>query len=209
MPPTGLIHILTVDDHPVFRDGLAAAISRQPDMIVVAEAATGMEAIDLFRRHRPDVTLMDLRLPGLGGVEAIRVIRAEFGQARIVVLTTFEGDEEIRRALAAGAVAYLLKHTLRQDLVNTIRAVHAGQRCVPPEIAARLAEHSSAPDLTVRERHALELMAQGLRNKEIAHAMGVSEETVKSHVKAVLSKLAVEDRVTAVTAALRRGVISL
>lgn len=203
------IRVLCVDDHAVVRDGIALKIGLQPDMKVVATATTGEQAVELFRRHRPDVTLMDLRLPGMSGLEAIHAIRREDPDARIVVLTIYEGDEDIYRALQAGATTYLLKHTLSDDLIRIVREVHAGMKPIVPDIAVRLAARLTEPPLTVRETQIVELMAGGMRNKEVAAALGIAEETVVVHIKNLFAKLHVKDRTAAVTVALRRGIIHL
>jgi DNA-binding NarL/FixJ family response regulator len=203
------IKILCVDDHRIVREGLELIIARQPDMQVAASAASGEEAIELFRRHRPDVTLMDLQLGAISGVDAIRIIRREHPDARIVVLTMFQGDEDIFRALQAGAATYLLKDTLSDDLIRVIRDVHAGKQPVPPAVEARLAERAAGPTLTPREVQVVGLIAEGMRNKEIAAALGISDETVQVHVKSIFWKLKVKDRSAAMNVALRRGIIHL
>jgi DNA-binding NarL/FixJ family response regulator len=203
------IGVLSVDDHPLMRDGIAALIDNQPDMRLVAGASTGREAIQRFREHQPDVTLMDLRLPDMSGIDAMRAIRAEFPDARIVVLTTFEGDVEIQRALEAGARGYLLKSMPPRELLEGIRHVHAGRKRIPPEVAAQLAEHFSDDPLTPREVEVLRHVAAGDRNKDIAERLSISEETVKVHVKHIMEKLAASDRTQAVSIALRRGIIHL
>lgn len=204
-----MIRILIADDHPIVREGLAAMINRRSDMTVVGEAGTGREAVELFRREKPDVTLMDLQMPELGGVQAITAIRAEFPSARFVVLTTFDGDEDIYRALQAGAQAYLLKDTPREELLDAIRAVQAGQKRIPSEVAAKLADHLTASELTEREREVLKLIVAGKSNKEIGAALGIAEGTVKIHVNNLLAKLGVSDRTQAVTEALKRGLVHL
>lgn len=201
------IRILIADDHPVVREGLAAMIEREPDMTVVAQAKTGREAVELFRRHRPDVTLMDLRMPEMEGVDAIVAIRAEFLLARIVVLTTYDGDEDIYRGLRAGAKAYLLKDAPAEDLLDTIRAVHRGKTRVPPEVAAKLAGRVSGSELTARELAVLKLIVDGKSNEEIGRALSITEGTVKFHVNHILGKLNVSDRTQAATAALKRGIV--
>ena len=203
------IRVLSVDDHPLLRQGIAAIITNEPDMIMVAQAATGRDAIHQFREHRPDVTLMDLRLPDISGIDAMMAIRNEFPDARIVMLTTFEGDVEIRRALAAGARGYILKNMVPQDLVGVVRQVHAGKKRIPAEIAARLAEHVSDEALTEREKDVLKHVAEGQRNREIAERLEISEDTVKVHVKHIMEKLGANDRTEAVTIAIRRGIIQL
>ena len=203
------IRILCVDDHPIVRNGIAMIIGLQRDMELVASVGSGEEAIDEFRRHRPDVTLMDLRLPTMSGVEAIHRIRWEQPDARIVVLTMYDGDEDIYRALHAGASTYLLKDTLTDDVVRTIREVHAGTSSISGEIAERLATRETSVPLTAREIQVLELIAKGLRNKEIGPLLGIAEETVHTHVKRAFAKLGVNDRTAALTVALRRGLIHL
>jgi len=203
------LSVLVVDDHPVVRAGLKAMIDSQPDMETVAEAKSGEEAIDLYRRHHPAVTLMDLRMPGLGGVEAIEQLHREFPDACILVLTTYDGDEDIYRALHAGARAYLLKDMPREALLETVRAVHAGAHRLPPEVAARLAERMHQSELTSREIEVVERIASGLSNKQIAVTLGISEGTVKTHVNNILGKLGANDRTHAVTVALHRGFIHL
>jgi len=203
------IRILCVDDHPLMREGIGAYIRSTPDMQLVSEAVTGMEAIDHFRRFRPDITLMDLRLPDISGVEALATIRKEFSQARIIVLTTFEGDADIRRALEAGAQAYLLKTMPRSELLEAVRKVHAGKRYVPPEVATLLAQHLGSDLLSKREIEVLEKIAEGNRNVDIALMLFISEETVKGHVKHIMEKLGASDRTEAVSIAHRRGIIRL
>jgi len=201
--------IMIADDHPVVREGFAAMIGTEPDMTVVAQARSGEEAIDLFRRVRPDVTLMDLRMPGMGGVEAIRAIRREFPDSRLIVLTTYDGDEDIYRALEAGAQAYLLKDMICDEILAAIRAVHAGQRRIPAAVGTRLAERMTGLDLSEREQHVLELVATGKSNKAIAAALEITEATVKGHMTNVLGKLGVTDRTQAVITAIRRGLVHL
>jgi DNA-binding NarL/FixJ family response regulator len=203
------IKILTVDDHPVLREGIAALLEGQEDMILVAEAVNGREAIEQFRTHRPDVTLMDLQMPEVNGIDAIVSIRSEFPQARILVLTTYKGDVHAARALDAGACGYLLKSALRKDLLDTIRAVHTGRKRIPPEIAIGIAEHHSSDTLTARELEVLTLVAAGNANKIVASELGVSEETVKGHMSNILAKLNANDRTHAVTIALKRGILQL
>ena len=203
------IRVLTVDDHAVLRKGIAALVNGESDMKLVAEASDGQEAIDKFRLHQPDVTLMDLQMPTLNGIEAIIGIRSEFPNARIIVLTTYTGDVQVSRALKAGARGYILKGHVRRELLDTIRAVHAGQKRIPPEVAAELAEHAAAEELSPREIDVLRLIATGNANKEIAAQLSISEETVKSHVANLLAKLAANDRTHAVTLALKRGIIEL
>jgi DNA-binding NarL/FixJ family response regulator len=203
------IRILTVDDHPMLREGIAAAIARQPDMVLVGEAVNGREAIETFRTTRPDVTLMDLQMPQMNGVEAISAIRAEFPAARIIVLTTYKGDAQALRALKAGASGYLLKSALRKELMDAIRTVFAGRPSIPAEIAMQIAEHVAADALSEREVEVLRCVARGAANKEVAFRLHISEETVKVHVKHILEKLAATDRTHAVTIALSRGIIDL
>lgn len=204
-----MIRILSVDDHPLLREGIAALIANQSDFEMVAEASNGREAIELFRKHRPDVTLMDLQMPEMGGIDAISAIRGEFPEARIVVLTTHSGDAEVVRALQAGARAYLLKGLLRKELIEIIRAVHAGQKRLTPEVAAEIAEHAMDDALTPREIDVLRLIAGGNANKEIAARLSITEETAKGYVKNIFSKLHANDRTHAVTIALKRGIIDL
>jgi two-component system NarL family response regulator len=203
------IRILIADDHFLVRMGLVALISTQPDMIVVAEAATGREAIELFRQHKPDITLMDLRMPDVDGVEAIASIRSQFPDARFIVLSSYDGDEDIYRALEAGARAYLLKSMLRERLLEAIRAVHAGLKRIPEEVANRLAERMDREELTPRELEVLKLIVSGKSNKEIATELKITEGTVKIHINNILSKLGVSDRTQAATFALRRGIVHL
>jgi DNA-binding NarL/FixJ family response regulator len=201
------IRVLFVDDHRLVLDGIALLIGRQPDIEVVASATTGEQAVDLFRRYRPDVTLMDLQLPKMSGLEAIRTIRRHDPESRIVVLTMYYGDEDIYRALDAGAITYLLKESLPDDLIRTIREVHAGGRPIPSNVSALLAARKTEPSLTAREIDVVRLVAKGLRNREIAVALGISEETVKVHVKNILTKFDVKDRTAIIPVALRRGII--
>ena len=209
MAKTPEITILTVDDHPLIRDGLAAVIGREPDMRVVAEACDGEEAVERYRAYQPSIVLMDLRMPVMDGVEAIQAIRGEFPGARIIALTTYEGDEDIYQALAAGASGYLLKDMLRTELIEVIRKVHQGFRGIPQTIAAKLAIHTPRIGLTQRELEVLRLMAEGKSNPEIAAALGRAEGTMKIHVQNILQKLGAADRTQAVTLALRRGIIHL
>ena len=206
---TSVIRVMTVDDHPIFRDGLSALLEFHDDFALVAEAGDGARAVELHREHRPDVTLMDLSMPGMGGVAAIEAITAEHPNARIIALTTYDGDSDIHRALEAGARGYLLKDSLRNQIADAIRTVHRGGRVVPPTVAQKLAEFTPRVELTERELEVLELMARGLTNKEIAESIGRTEATVKVHVLHVLEKLDVDDRTSAVTVALKRGIIHL
>ncbi|HXH07810.1 MAG TPA: response regulator transcription factor [Vicinamibacterales bacterium] len=203
------IRVMLVDDHYLVRVGLTSILALEPDMTVCAEAATGEQAVALFRQHRPDVTLMDLRLPGMSGVQALQAIRLEFPDARIIVLSTYAGDEEIYSALQAGAMAYLLKSVGREELTQTIRKALAGERHVPPELAARLAGRMSRAPLSPRELDVLRLLVGGKRNREIASALRITEGTVKLHVSSILSKLGAVDRTEAVTVALQRGIVQL
>jgi two-component system NarL family response regulator len=203
------IRILVAEDHLVARVGVSTIVNMQPDMTVVAEASNGQQAVELFRKHRPDVTLLDLRMPGMGGVEAAAAIRAEFPNARMIALTTYGGDEDIRRALAAGVLAYLTKDVLHDELLKAIRAVNEGHTYLPAAVAAALAAQLPRPDLSAREVQVLELIVRGLANKQIAYSLGIAEHTVKNHVKNILSKLGVQDRTQAATAAIQRGIIHL
>jgi DNA-binding NarL/FixJ family response regulator len=198
-----------VDDHPLLREGIAALIGNQSDMQLIGEAANGREAIQQFRKHHPDITLMDLQMPEMSGIDAISAIRGEFPDARIIVLTTYAGDFQVSRALQAGARGYLLKGMLRQELLETIRAVHAGRKRLSAEVAAEIAEHATDDVLTPREIAVLRLIARGNTNKEIAGKLSLTEETVKGHVKNILAKLGVHDRTYAVTIGLKRGIIDL
>jgi DNA-binding NarL/FixJ family response regulator len=206
---TRAIRILTVDDHQLLREGIAAVLEGQPDMVLIAQASNGREAIESFRQHRPDVTLMDLRMPDMSGIEAITLIRVEFPNARIIVLTTYAGDVQAAGALKAGASGYLLKNLVRKELLETIRAVHAGKRRVPPEIATEIAEHIADDALTEREIDVLRRVAAGKSNKVIAAELDISEGTVKTHMKSILPKLDASDRTHAVTIALRRGILDV
>jgi DNA-binding NarL/FixJ family response regulator len=203
------IRVLSVDDHPLLREGLAAIIEGEDDMTLVGQAATGAEGIQQHREHRPDITLMDLRLPDLSGIDAMMAIRAESPDARVIILTTFEGDVEIQRALQAGARGYLLKSAPPGDLVQAIRQVHAGKKRVPPEVAAQLAEHMGSESLTSREVQVLKQIADGNRNRDIAAKLFISEETVKVHIKHIMDKLGANDRTQAIAIAVRRGIIEL
>ena len=203
------IRVFSVDDHPLLREGIAALVNNQPDMVLVGEAATGGEAIQLFRKHQPDVTLMDLRLPDISGIDALIAIRAEFPEARVIMLTTFEGDVEIHRALQAGARGYMLKNMPPSELLDVIRQVHAGKKRIPAAIASQLAEHMSAENLTQREIEVLKEVANGNRNRTIAEKLFISEETVKVHIKHIMEKLGASDRTQAVAIGVRRGIIHL
>lgn len=205
----GPIRILIVDDHPLVRRGVAGLVAGEPDMTLIAEAANGREAIQQFRAHRPEVTLMDLQMPEVSGLDAIIAIRGEFPEARIIVLTTYAGDVQALRALKAGARGYLLKSTLHKDLLDSIRAIHAGKKSLSPEVSSQLAEHASDDALTPAEIRVLPLVAQGNANKEIAALLSLSEETIKGHVRNILSKLGAKDRTHAVTIGLKRGIIGV
>ena len=203
------IRILSVEDHPVFREGLATIIGSQPDLLLVAQAATAVEAITEFRRHRPDITLMDLQLPGTNGTDTLIAIRGEFPQARIMMLTTSDTEGSIQRALRAGASAYVLKSMPKNELLGVIRSVHSGRRHIPPDVAARLAEHLGGDDLTTRELEVLRLIRDGYRNKQIADQLSIAETTVNFHIKNLVDKLQANDRTHAVTIAVRRGLLQI
>lgn len=204
-----LIRILTVDDHPILRKGLAALVNAEPDLKLVAEASNGKEAIEAFRSHQPDITLMDIQMPGLDGIEAINAIRTEFPEAKIIILTTYTGDAQIVRALKAGARAYILKEHMLDELLNTIRAVNAGKKRIAPDVAAELADHATDDALTEREIDVLKLIAAGNANKQIADELSIGEATVKKRISNILSKLGANDRSHAVTIGLKRGIIEL
>jgi DNA-binding NarL/FixJ family response regulator len=203
------IRVLAVDDHPLLREGIAAVIAAESDLELVAEASTGEEAIRLFRQHRPDITLMDLRMPDMTGIEAINAIRAEYSGARIIVVTTYAGDVQAVQALKAGAAAYLLKNTLRKELIDAIRTVHAGKRRIPPEVASEIAEHAADDALTEREVEVLRRVGTGQSNKQIAAQLSISEGTVKAHMKSILPKLRAQDRTHAVMIAVKRGILNI
>ena len=207
--PSKHIRILSVEDHPVFREGLSSIISSQPDMVLVAQPTNAVEAVAEFRRHRPDVTLMDLRLPGADGTDALIAIRGEFPQARIIILSTADTDGEIKRAMRAGASAYIFKSTPKDEMLRVIRSVHAGKRHVPPEVASRLAEHFGDDDPTERELEVLRLIRDGYRNKQIADQLAIAETTVNFHIKNLVDKLGANDRTHAVTIAVRRGLLPI
>lgn len=210
MPASGNpIRILTVDDHPLIREGIAAVLHGQPDMLLVAEASNGREALEQYRTHLPDVTLMDLQMPEMNGIETITAIRQDFPEARIIVLTTYSGDAQALRAFSAGAYGYLLKSMLRKELLETVRNVHAGRKRIPPEIAVGIAEHHSDDSLTEREIEVLHEVAAGNANKVVADRLHISEETVKAHMRSILSKLGANDRTHAVTIAMKRGIIDV
>jgi len=203
------IRVFSVDDHPLLREGIATLVNNQPDMVLVGEASTGAEAIQQFKQHMPDVTLLDLRLPDMSGIDVLIAIRSEFSAARIVMLTTFEGDVEVQRALQAGARGYLLKNMPPVELLDVIRQVHEGKKRIPPEIASQLLEHLSDEGLTEREVEVLREVADGNRNREIAERLFISEETVKVHIKHIMEKLGAADRTQAVAIGVRRGIIQL
>jgi DNA-binding NarL/FixJ family response regulator len=209
MNSSNAIRVFSVDDHPLLREGIATLIKNQPDMDLVAEAATGRDAIQQFEKDQPDVTLMDLRLPDMSGIDAMIAIRTKYPEARIIMLTTFEGDVEIQRALEAGARGYMLKSMPPKDLLDVIRQVHSGKKRIPPEIAAQLAEHLSDESLTGREIEVLKQVANGNRNRDIADQLFISEETVKVHIKHIMEKLGANDRTQAVAIGIRRGIIRL
>jgi DNA-binding NarL/FixJ family response regulator len=206
---TSTIRVLCADDHRLMREGIARIVGVQPDMTIVAQASDGEQAVAQFVKYRPDVTLMDLEMPTMNGIHAIQAIRAQQADARIVVLTMYHGDEDIHRAIAAGAMGYLLKDTLPDDLIRVIREVHSGRRAIPPEIAAVLEQRASQPTLTFRESQVLELLATGKRNKEIAAALGISGDTASAHIKSIFLKFNVHDRTAALAEALRRGIIHI
>ena len=203
------IRVFSVDDHPLLREGIAALVNNQPDMVLVAQASTGGEAIQLFKEYLPDVTLLDLRLPDMSGIDTLIAIRTAFPNARVIMLTTFEGDVEIHRALQAGACGYLLKNMPPSELLDVIRLVHAGKKRIPPEIASQLAEHMADEALTEREVEVLQQVANGNKNRDIANKLFISEETVKVHIKHIMEKLGAADRTQAVAIGIRRGIIQL
>ena len=207
MSNSSTIRVFSVDDHPLLREGIAALVNSQPDMELIAEAATGAEAVQVFKQQQPDVTLLDLRLPDMSGIDTLIAIRTEFPEARIIMLTTFEGDVEIQRALQAGARGYLLKNMPPSQLLDVIRQVHVGKKRIPPEIASQLAEHLSDETLTEREVEVLREVANGNRNRTIAEKLFISEETVKVHIKHIMEKLGAADRTQAVAIGVRRGII--
>ena len=209
MNAAGAIRILTVDDHPVLREGIAAVLASEQDMLLVAEASNGREGIEQFRTHHPDITLMDVQMPEVNGIDAIVKIREEFPDARIIVLTTYTGDAQAARAFKAGAYGYLLKNMVRKELIDTIRTVHAGKKRIPPEIAVEMAQHHSDDALTLREIEVLREVAAGNANKMVAQLLNISEETVKAHMRSILSKLGANDRTHAVTIAVKRGIIEI
>jgi len=209
MSNSSTIRVFSVDDHPLLREGIATLVNSQPDMKLIAQASTGAEAVQVFKQHEPDVTLLDLRLPDMSGIDTLIAIRTEFPDARIIMLTTFEGDVEIQRALQAGARGYLLKNMPPSELLDVIRQVHAGKKRIPPEIASQLAEHLSDETLTEREVEVLKEVANGNRNRNIAEKLFISEETVKVHIKHIMEKLGAADRTQAVAIGVRRGIIQL
>ena len=209
MSNSSTIRVFSVDDHPLLREGIATLVNSQPDMELIAQASTGAEAVQVFKQHEPDVTLLDLRLPDMSGIDTLIAIRTEFPEARIIMLTTFEGDVEIQRALQAGARGYLLKNMPPSELLDVIRQVHAGKKRIPPEIASQLAEHLSDETLTDREVEVLREVANGNRNRNIAEKLFISEETVKVHIKHIMEKLGAADRTQAVAIGVRRGIIQL
>jgi|SRR5579863_4058282 DNA-binding NarL/FixJ family response regulator len=209
MSKEAAIRVLCVDDHPLLREGLAAIVNNQADMVLVAEAANAQESLQQFRKYSPDVTLMDLRLPGKNGIDAMQDVLAEFPEARVIILTTFEGDAEIQRALESGARGYVLKSMHPKELVEVIRQVHAGKKRIPAQIAAQLANHMSDEDLTAREREVLGHIAEGNRNRDIGQKLFITEETVKVHIKHIMDKLGASDRTAAVAIGVRRGIIQL
>jgi len=209
MPSSEPITVMVVDDHPLLREGIAGVLESQPDMKLVAEATNHAEAVECYRRHRPAVTLMDVRMPGCNGIDAMAEIRAEFPNAKVIILTTYRGDVQALRAMKAGAAGYLLKSSLRLELLDSVRAVHRGQRCIPPEIATEMAMHVGDSGLSDREVGVLSLVATGNSNKRIASLLDISDETVKAHMRSILSKLNANDRTHAVTIALKRGIIDM
>lgn len=209
MNPSPLIQVLIADDHVMVAQGLTALLESQPDIRVIGRASNGQEALELFRQHQPDIVLMDLRMPQMGGVEATSAIRTQFPQARIIVLTTYDGDEDIYRGLRAGAKGYVLKDAEAQELLSAIRAVHAGQQYIPPTVGAKLALRMGIPELSARELEVLNLMARGKNNQEISAKLSISESTVKFHTKNIMSKLGASDRSQAIITALKRGVINI